>query len=169
VVGEGTVFSEKALTSFAKFVVHRNQFERKYRPTEENFDDEEEDNSTIVEESRSPAKKSLADFMPVKNLAKPKPAWNLPEARSGEEDLLISPDICIEKSLEDLNLLPTLPLNHPSIPNVLTRLRSEREALASFIGNIESIQVSEEIVSKLYDTFEKVSNFLDTYDAKIES
>ena len=63
VVSEGITFSEKALTSSAKFVVHRNQWKKKRQAKEEDFVDEGEEEGEPQMEGRVPSRHSLGDYL----------------------------------------------------------------------------------------------------------
>jgi len=138
------VFPESALTSSAKFVVHKNQYKKKKQANEEDFEDMEDNNETEME-SEPRSRIMLSDFFPGTKI----------NEESETPDYLISPQQCIKSVQSTLELLNQLPNDDPSIPNLLTRCQILKEALIGFISQTQNEEILMKLITQL-EILEKI-------------
>jgi len=142
-------FSEKALPASAKVVLYRNQFRRKYQPTEADFPENEEEENTTPQQQRH--KTQLLDFLPE--------TTKVQESEITEEtpDYLLSPSLCIETSKNTLEFIKQLPKDDPATVDLMKKCKELKPVLEEFI----SLAQSEDIMSQLLVEYENVSKVLE--------
>eukprot|EP01114_Cavostelium_apophysatum_P007227 TRINITY_DN1913_c0_g1_i1.p1 TRINITY_DN1913_c0_g1~~TRINITY_DN1913_c0_g1_i1.p1 ORF type:complete len:396 (+),score=117.16 TRINITY_DN1913_c0_g1_i1:110-1297(+) len=137
-------FSEKALPAHAKIVLHRNQFRRKYQPTEEDFEDDDmEEEEPSNEQAKSSY--SLGDFIS-----------SSAEGQLAEEPVsvyLMSASECIEAAKNTVEMLQALPKNDPAIETLMRRCKEIKSALEELIPRTEQ----EDVLQRLLEQFDRVS------------
>lgn len=141
-------FSEKALPTSAKFVIHRNQFKKKRQAKEEDFESSE-DEENISESRVNNTKPSFADYLPAS-------AQNDDEEKEVEEDTpdyLLSPVACIEAVKNTIELLNQLPKNDPEVPQLMHRCKQFQSVMTEFIAQVEQ----EDLMAELLTQFENLN------------
>jgi len=124
--------SDKALTTSAKVVVHRNQFRRRFEATEADFPEEEEEEETPEQERKKPDAHSFGEYLGID-------AETQKGSQVHEEtpEYLLSAESCIEASKNTLELLEQLPKDDPSIQDLLQKCSQLKTALSSFVSQTE--------------------------------
>uniref|UniRef100_A0A6B2L6D7 NADAR domain-containing protein n=1 Tax=Arcella intermedia TaxID=1963864 RepID=A0A6B2L6D7_9EUKA len=137
-VGPGIAVPMNVLPSEAKFVIHQNQFRKKYRnEQEESSEEEEEDGET--EPSEKPHKVTLGDYFQNSSA----------KTEERKPEYLTSPQACLDLAVQNLSLLQSLPPTDPTHTEIKNNLQELKQSMIQFVDQTQDDQLLIQLLAQI--------------------